>query len=119
MLHSDANPNKPHTGPLELVMLKELMDLTTGQPEISIGLVDGPVNGSHPDLAGTRIRELHTGGRGNGTGPASVHGTAIAKILCAGPGAPVPGICPRVSLVIHPLFDETSRHSNGLPTAEP
>ena len=37
---------------LDLVNLNPLMELTSGRPEIVIGLVDGPVVIIHPDLPG-------------------------------------------------------------------
>ncbi len=42
--------------PLELVKLKELKALSSGRPEIIIGLIDGPVATHHPDLANENIR---------------------------------------------------------------
>ncbi len=40
---------------LDLVNLTQLMELTSGRPEIVIGLVDGPVVIGHPDLAGENV----------------------------------------------------------------
>jgi hypothetical protein len=45
-------------GPLELVKLDRLIQLSTGRPEVVIGLIDGPVAVEHPDLANARIREV-------------------------------------------------------------
>jgi hypothetical protein len=42
--------------PLDLVKLKALMERTSGNPEVKIGLVDGPVIIQHPDLAGEHLR---------------------------------------------------------------
>jgi len=42
--------------PLDLVKLTALMELTSGQPEIMVGLLDGPVGINHPDLASENIR---------------------------------------------------------------
>ena len=36
--------------PLELVKLRALMERTSGSPQLRIGLIDGPVVTSHPDL---------------------------------------------------------------------
>ena len=36
--------------PLDLVKLSQLMQLTSGKPEVVIGLIDGPVAVDHPDL---------------------------------------------------------------------
>jgi hypothetical protein len=44
---------------LELVKLPPLMARTAGRPEVTIGLIDGPVAKAHPDLENERdIREL-------------------------------------------------------------
>ena len=43
---------------LDLVNLTVLMRLTSGSAEIVIGLIDGPVPCSHPDLANDNIRTL-------------------------------------------------------------
>src|SRR5438128_11754290 len=71
---------------LDLVNLAPLMELTSGRPEIVIGLIDGPVVITHPDLAGENVREIP--GRIRGTcaqasSLACMHGTFVAGILCA------------------------------------
>jgi len=58
----------------ELVPLTPRMERTSGNPEVMIGLIDGPVAMTHPDLAGARIREV----------PARLAGT------CARPPPPSP-----------------------------
>jgi len=42
--------------PLELIHLPTL--LTPGNADVMIGLIDGPVAVTHPDLAEARIREI-------------------------------------------------------------
>lgn len=44
--------------PLDLVNLSELMERTVGNPDMRIGLIDGPVAIDHPDLAGGNIRSI-------------------------------------------------------------
>ena len=44
--------------PLEVINLTSVMKLTSGRPEIVIGLIDGPVAMGHPDLAREGMREL-------------------------------------------------------------
>ena len=44
--------------PLDLINLKPLMQLTSGRPEVAIGLIDGPIAIDHPDLASDHIREI-------------------------------------------------------------
>jgi len=43
---------------LDLVKLTALMKITSGRPEITVGLIDGPVVMNHSDLAGENIREM-------------------------------------------------------------
>jgi hypothetical protein len=50
--------------PLDLVRLTPLMDRTNGRPDVTIGLIDGPVAMNHPELASQHIREIP----GNGSG---------------------------------------------------
>ena len=42
--------------PLDLVRLTPLMERTSGSPEVTIGLIDGPVVMQHPDLAASPPR---------------------------------------------------------------
>ena len=44
--------------PLEVINLTSVMKLTSGRPEIVIGLIDGPVAMGHPDLTRESLREL-------------------------------------------------------------
>ncbi|MFF2287209.1 hypothetical protein [Peribacillus butanolivorans] len=41
---------------LELVKLKDLMNITSGRSELMLALIDGKVAINHPDLLGTNIR---------------------------------------------------------------
>jgi len=43
---------------LDLVKLTKLMELTKGKSCIKIGLIDGPVVTSHPDLESENIQEV-------------------------------------------------------------
>jgi hypothetical protein len=43
--------------PLDLVNLAALMDRTSGNPQLKIGLIDGPVVTQHPDLTGGNFQE--------------------------------------------------------------
>ena len=72
--------------PLDLVKLTPLMEITSGRPDVTIGVIDGPVAVSNPDLVHENIRE----GPGKISGRcvqsqsiACAHGTFVAGILCA------------------------------------
>jgi subtilisin family serine protease len=108
--------------PLDLVTLTALMDRTSGSPEVKIGLVDGPVGIRHPDLAGESLREM-PGNNGalctHANSTACVHGTFIAGILSARRNSPAPAICPSCTLLIRPIFAETTMGGEQMPSAPP
>src|SRR6266480_1930244 len=107
---------------LDLVNLTQLMELTSGRPEIVIGLVDGPVVIGHTDLASENVREIP--GRIGGTcarasSLACMHGTFVAGILCAKRSSAAPAICPGCTLLVRPIFSETPAASELIPSATP
>jgi subtilisin family serine protease len=94
---------------LHLVRLTALMDLTRGSPEVSIGLIDGPVSRGHADLAESSIQEIPTkegASCQNSRSSACLHGTYIAGILSARRGSDAPAISPACTLVVRPIFSE-------------
>src|SRR5262245_22862618 len=82
--------------------LRELWAQTLGDPRISIAVLDGPVDLSHPCLAGANLTRLETLVSGAAdAGPASQHGTHIASEVFAQHAPPAPRLLPaeeRVSL---------------------
>src|SRR5690349_9126048 len=107
---------------LDLVNLTALMERTGGQPEIMVGLLDGPVATNHPDLESEHIREIP--GRMHGTcfqtnSVACMHGTFAAGILCAKRGSDAPAICPNCTLLVCPIFGETISENGQIPSAPP
>lgn len=108
--------------PLDLVHLTQLMAITVGRPEIIIGLIDGPVALTHPDLASERVREL--GGERGGScaqngSLACRHGTFVAGVLFARRGSAAPSLCPGCTFLIHPIFSETIPGGEETPSATP
>jgi subtilisin family serine protease len=107
---------------LDLVNLTPLMKLTSGRPEIVIGLVDGPIIIDHPDLAGENVREIPGSASGTCTqasSPACMHGSFVAGILCAKRTSAAPAICPGCTLLVRPIFSETPVASELIPSATP
>jgi subtilisin family serine protease len=105
---------------LDLVALTPLMARANGRPEISIGLIDGPVALDHPDLAAENIREVP------GKLPAActdvrnaacTHGTFIAGILHAKRMSVAPAICPGCTLLVRPIFSEAPANGEQMPSA--
>lgn len=115
-------PAQDALSPLDLVKLTPLMQLANGRAETAIGLIDGPVVTAHPDLTGARIREI--AGKPGGTcaranSAACMHGTFVAGILCAKRGSAAPAICPNCTLLIRPIFAETTSADGQMPSATP
>ncbi len=107
---------------LELVKLPNLMEQTRGRSDVAIGLIDGPVAMNHADLAGSNMREVL--GTTNGTctqanSTACLHGTFVAGILCAKRGSGASAICPECTLLVRPIFSETTSVSGSIPSATP
>lgn len=108
--------------PLELVKLTALMERTSGSPEVKIGLIDGPVAVKHADLAGEHLREI-PGNNGatctQANSTACLHGTFVAGILSAKRNSLAPAICPNCTLLIRPIFTETTSGREHMPSATP
>ena len=108
--------------PLELVKLTALMERTSGSPEVKIGLIDGPVVTQHPDLAGEHLNEVPGNSAAACTqanSAACLHGTFVAGILSAKRTSPAPAICPSCTLLIRPIFAETTTGREQMPSATP
>jgi subtilisin family serine protease len=108
--------------PLDLVKLTPLMELTSGRTEVVVGLIDGSVAMQHPELVGTNLRETsgqHSSQCVQASSTACVHGTFIAGILCGKRTSPAPSICPNCTLLVRPIFAETTLGSEQMPSATP
>jgi subtilisin family serine protease len=107
--------------PLDLVGLTGLMERGQGRSEITIALIDGPVEENHPDLAGATIREL-PGKSGaacsQSKGAACIHATSVAGILSAYRGSAAPAICPGCTLLVRPIFTDIAQCCNRIPSAD-
>jgi subtilisin family serine protease len=107
---------------LDLVKLTPLMKRTCGQPQIAIGLVDGPLWLAHPDLAGQNIRRVSESAGAvcsQATSSSCRHGTFVAGILSAKRGSAAPALCPGCTLLVRPIFSESTPGNGGLPSATP
>jgi subtilisin family serine protease len=102
------SPQGTTDGPLEMIGLPALMALGTGYPEVSVGLVDGPVARGLPDLAEARIHPLGAGACGPSGGDACAHGTFLAGVLVATRGSPALAICPGCTLLVRPIFRDAT-----------
>jgi subtilisin family serine protease len=108
--------------PMEVVKLTPLMAHTRGSPDLTVGLIDGPVAMSHPDLVDTHIREIPgiwAGTCASASSAACRHGTFVAGILGARRQSPAPAICPDCPLLLRPIFAETAPGHGQMPSATP
>jgi subtilisin family serine protease len=105
---------------LEFTRLNMLMQLTSGDPRVAIGLIDGPVAMTLPELADVVIREISVGGHCSRTGSeACEHGTFVAAMLVARRDSVALGICPACSLLVRSIFPETGSVERSMPSAHP
>ena len=87
--------------------LQALWSRTLGDPRVLIALLDGPIDLSHPTLAGARLRYLDEQ-------PAPTdrslfgHGTHIASLIFGQHSGSVKGIAPSGSGLVIPIFDNAS-----------
>src|SRR5215217_454852 len=114
----------PVSAPLPLVRLTSLMELCSGNSEIVIGLLDGPVAIDHPDLATASVRGVASGPRAgcSKAGKAAwacAHGTFTAGILSAKRNSSAPAICPECTLLVRPIFEEKRLGDEAMPSADP
>ena len=85
------------------------MDLTSGKPDVFIGMIDGPVAVEHPALDGQEIREVsHMGSAScsRGRSRACMHGTFVAGVLSAARDSGAAAIAPLCPLLIRPVFHD-------------
>jgi len=107
---------------LDLVRLPPLLQRTRGSPQVTIGLIDGPVRSDHPDLAHARIRPVSdaAGAACSRAGSeACRHGTFVCGILCAERGSVAPAICPECTVLVRPVFAEAPPGGETSPTTTP
>jgi hypothetical protein len=102
--------------PLTQTGLQSLMNVSTGNPEVVIGVIDGPVDISHPAFQISNIktvRDSQLNACKNASSIACTHGTFVAGILCAKRGLSVPAICPDCKIIIYPIFREEMNNINN------
>ena len=102
---------------LGLVKLDNLIKLTSGIPEIKLGLIDGPVAVEHPDLVNTNIHEILSNSVActRAKSEACSHGTFVIGILGGKRDSAVPSICPDCTILVRPIFSENTEPANASP----
>jgi subtilisin family serine protease len=98
------------------------MQQSSGNAKVTIGLIDGPVMLTHPDLALLNLREISGWKAASCTDTnkmACLHGTFVAGILSAKRGSAAPAICPDCTLLIRPIFFSKTSGQEQMPSATP
>jgi cyanobactin maturation PatA/PatG family protease len=87
--------------------LRALQNVTLGDPDICIAILDGPVDVSHPCFVGANLKRVETLVQdGASDGPRSRHGTHVTSLIFGQPGSPVVGVAPRCRGLIVPVFSD-------------
>jgi subtilisin family serine protease len=113
--------------PLSQTGLQSLINVSSGNPNIAIGVIDGPIDFSHPAFQGSKIRTVKDSQFAackNVSSIACTHGTFVAGILCAKRGLSAPAICPNCQIILYPIFRENETNnirndSDPFPSATP
>jgi len=77
---------------------------------------------THPELTNKYVREIPGNGSGacvQANSTACLHGTFVAGILSAKRGSTAPAICPNCTLLVRPIFAETTAANGEMPSAMP
>lgn len=107
---------------LALVKLTHLMEVCSGDPSISVGIIDGPIDLTHPAFSDSSIRTVKPNlllACQDAQSEACSHGTGIGGILCARRGFPAPAICPSCTFLFYPIFPEHPQGLSDLALATP
>ncbi len=106
--------------------LDRVMAVCDGDPSITIGLLDGPVDSGNPGFAeealtGAAITRAHTlsGDTAASDGTATRHGTAVAGVLAAQRSSGAPAICPGCRVLVRPVLADGADGDEGHPVARP
>lgn len=88
--------------------VSHLWDLTLGTPDVTIAILDGPIDQSHTAFHGCNIEQLPgVISTASPDGPSGQHGTHIASILLGRHGSEVHGIAPECRGVVVPIFHDS------------
>jgi len=82
--------------------LTSLWKQTRGDSRVTIAILDGPVDQSHPCFTGAKLKRLPTLVTEEANfGLATQHGTHVASVIFGQPDSPVPGIAPSSCLSVY------------------
>jgi subtilisin family serine protease len=101
--------------PLSQTGLQSLMNVSAGDPNVVIGVIDGPVDLIHPAFQSSKIktRDSQYNACKNASSISCSHGTFVAGILCAKRGLAAPAICPNCEIILNPIFREEDANNTS------
>lgn len=114
------DPFRPLQWYLDRISAPRGWDVTRGDPEVTIALIDTGVDPDHPDLAGALWRDPNSGSAGFNhvdgsfetytSREADWHGTATAGIAVARADDEygIAGVAPEVKLMVHRIYSSTA-----------
>ena len=91
------------------------MNISSGDPKVKIGVIDGPIDLNRPHFHGSRIRTVKDSQTSRcriASSIACMHGTFVIGILASKRGSKAPGICPNCEIILYPIFKENNE-DNG------
>ncbi len=107
---------------LDLIKLNPLLNITMGNPELTIGIIDGPVDFAHPAFQESQIRTANESQHiacKLADSIACTHGTFVTGILASSRGSSAAAICPACRFVLRPIFNEEGNPNGNMPSSTP
>jgi len=98
------NSKHPHNKQQFWQQVNTLWEDTLGSPEVTIAILDGPVDTSHPTLKSANLKALH--GIQHQNGAAAQHGTHVASIIFGQHTSNLKGVTPNCRGLLLPIFSE-------------
>jgi subtilisin family serine protease len=109
--------------PLELIGLSTVLNISRGSPDVSIGLIDGPLDFTHPSFRNSKIRTVKESeyvACRKADSISCLHGTFVAGMLVSERGSAAPAICPDCEVILRPIFKEGLNGSDSpFPSSSP
>ncbi len=99
--------------------LYALWSKTRGSPDVTVAVLDGLVDQTHPCFAGAALTRLPTLVQGDARARSlmSLHGTHVASLIFGQPGSPVSGLASQCRGLIAPVFADERRRLSQLDLA--
>lgn len=103
---------------LKIPGLSELQKRTQGSSDITVAVLDGVVDTSHPCFNSANLTRLPTLVQHQATaGQMSTHGTHIASLIFGQPKTEIPDIAPQCRGLLGPVFADDNRKLSQLDLA--